>query len=360
MEPLYQKIELKKPGFFQRLLNSEPKENAIAEINNLLASKPVPEITNEEIEEIAIRYNVDFYKKYSDQLKELYTTYLKSCLEDHKLTETEITELHHLKNILSLKESDISIIHNNIAGEIYKKTFTEIIKDGRLDKQEEESLKELQKRLLLPDNIEKKISADCRQKFVNNYFQMAIADKRLSDAELAEFEAISNSLQAQVNFDQATKEQLEKFKLYWIIENGKLPKQNVDLNLQKNETCFFHSKCEYLEQRTVTKSIRYGGPSVSIKIMKGLYYRTGSYSVQKVTTDQVQKIDNGIIYITNKRVIFVGNKKNSSIKLDKILSFTPYSNGIEIAKETGRNPIFIVESDADILGMILSRVLNDN
>ncbi len=56
--------------------------------------------------------------------------------------------------------------------------------------------------------------------------------------------------------------------------------------------------------------------------------------------------------LTNKSVIFVGNQKNSSIRLNKILSFTPYSNGIEINKDTGKNPIVTFNADMELFNLL--------
>jgi hypothetical protein len=66
--------------------------------------------------------------------------------------------------------------------------------------------------------------------------------------------------------------------------------------------------------------------------MKGLSYRLGSVGVGRTTEDSVVLVDTGTIYVTNKRLIFDGARTNTSIRLNKILSFTPYSNGVEIDK----------------------------
>src|SRR5690606_6125721 len=97
-----------------------------------------------------------------------------------------------------------------------------------------------------------------------------------------------------------------------------------------NERCYFKTPAEWHELRTITKRINYGGPSARIKIMKGLSYRVGSMKVERVTKETMQQLDTGTLYVTNKRLIFTGNKKTSNIKLEKILSVIPYSNGIEI------------------------------
>lgn len=55
----------------------------------------------------------------------------------------------------------------------------------------------------------------------------------------------------------------------------------------------------------------------------------------------------------------MGSKKNMVIKLNKILDITPHSDGIEIEKETGRNPIFLFNNNIDVFSIILSKAIDD-
>ena len=65
------------------------------------------------------------------------------------------------------------------------------------------------------------------------------------------------------------------------------------------------------------------------------------------------------MFITNRRLIFLGRKKNTNIQLNKILSLNPYSDAVGIEKDSGKSPIIKVNENAEILGMILNRVIND-
>ncbi len=234
-----------------------------------------------------------------------------------------------------------------------------MIKDGRLEKKNEDFLERLEQDLKISKNLADKISGEARQLFFQNYVKKITSDERLSPDELEELESISKSLNVNLDLDSKSREAFDKMKRYWIIENGELPALQVDINLQKNETCYVQTRADWHELRTVTKRINYAGPSARIKIMKGLSYRVGSVSVERVTSEHMQHLDSGILYVTNKRLIFTGQKKNANIRLDKILSITPYSDGIEVVKDAGRNPVFIVPSNADILSMTLSRIINE-
>lgn len=359
MENLYTIQEFKKPTFFQKLFNVAPKENAIVEINNLLATKPINEIHVEEIEAISSKYRVNLYKKYSSNLKQLYLPYVKKCCEDNILHPQELNELNMLRLILVLSRNDADELLNTVASEIYKKYYDNALRDGVLENSEEEFIDNLQLNLRLGEDIAFKISKDSRKQLVDLHLNKVIEDGRISPDEWEELTSIAKNINVQIDKNSATKAQLEKMKLFWLIENAELPVKQVNISLQKNEQCYFYIDTEWLENRTVTKRINYGGPVLRVKIMKNIYYRAGSLEVQRITSDVLSTIDNGITYVTNKRLIFVGGKKNANIPLSKILSLTPYSDGVGIEKDSGKSPILRVSDNADIFAMIIGRLINE-
>jgi hypothetical protein len=357
--PVFKPVEIPHRTFFQKLMGRWPEGYAWAALNNLLASKPLKEITLEEVNRICRDSKTDLYATYSDQLRDLYKEFMRHCLADHHMPDDEVAELRHLKALLVLNDNDIMQVHNELASEIYQSQTEEAVADGRLTPAEEEHLEQLAHELMLPAAIAKKISADVRTLFVQNYIKDSTSDKRLSDDELKELDAISKSLSATVTYDDATKALLDKYRLMWCIENGTLPEVAVDINLQRYEKCYFSMAATWLENRSVTRSVRYGGPAVSVRIAKGLYYRAGGYTFDRTTSEELKLIDSGTLYVTSKRLIFVGASRNTNIRLEKILSLNPSQDGIEVVKDAGRNPFFSLDRDPEMLLMILARVIED-
>ena len=359
MGSTYNLKDLKKPNFFQQIFKKLPLENAIVEINNILASRNLNDIKIEEIENISAKYNVDLHKRFLTELKGLYLIYLNECFLDNILTDDELKELSSLRHLLSLTDSDVNSLHNELASTIYKKNYDAAISSGQLEQSQKEFIDNLQKNLHLPDDIANKISSESRKHFMDMQLHKIVEDRKISPDEWNEFTAIAKNLNVDIQIDAATKNQLDKFKLYWLIENGNLPPIQIDINLQKNEQCYLSINAEWLEHRTVTQRINYGGVGYRVKIMKGVYYRAGSVKVQRITSEELQVIDSGKVYVTNKRLIFVGHKKNSTIQIGKILSLTPYSDGVGIEKDSGKSPILKVANNSDIFAMTLGRVIND-
>jgi len=176
-------------------------------------------------------------------------------------------------------------------------------------------------------------------------FENAV-DKFLDDGVLSneEEEKIKNFID-QLNLGQETlnkKGALQKAVKASIIREvteGKLPEQKVQINghipfnFQKGEVIIWlFQNVEFYEQRTKTHySGGYAG--VSLKVAKGVYYRTGGFKVHPVKTEEMTFIDNGYIVITNKNLYFGSSIKNFRVQYDKILTLDPYEDGIGIQKD---------------------------
>jgi hypothetical protein len=166
-------------------------------------------------------------------------------------------------------------------------------------------------------------------------------------------EAMARNFGIRVDVDAATQAQLDRFRWFWLVEQGTFPSIAAPINLQRDEVCHFAAPADLHEVRTETTRSSSSGTSVRIRIMKGVYYRVGSTSTTRVTRDVLRHIDSGTLYVTSKRVIFDGARKNNAIRLASVLSVVPYSDGVEIEKTSGRNPIFTV-SDPEWLTILLS------
>ena len=99
---VFLKKELKKPNIFQRLFKQLPKENALIEVNNLLASKAIRDITESDMSDISEKYKINIHQTFLANLLEMYAAQLKYALIDKKLTEEELDELRALKDLFGL------------------------------------------------------------------------------------------------------------------------------------------------------------------------------------------------------------------------------------------------------------------
>lgn len=79
-----------------------------------------------------------------------------------------------------------------------------------------------------------------------------------------------------------------------------------------------------------------GSNGVSMRVCKGVYYRVGANKGHSIEYKYYNEMGSGVFIITNKNLYFIGDKQ-VKISISKVLSFKPYSDGIELVKD-GANP----------------------
>ena len=119
----------------------------------------------------------------------------------------------------------------------------------------------------------------------------------------------------------------------WLshLKDGKVPqlsKESPVMMKKDEELVFSMPNISLLEARAV-RTGSYGGPS--IRVAKGLYFRVGGFQSQ--SHEELKVLDQGIVTLTNKRIVFSGSKRTVNIPLKKIISMEPYSDALSIVRE---------------------------
>lgn len=188
--------------------------------------------------------------------------------------------------------------------------------------------------------------------------QQAGADNYLTPEEEAELNSLREELGLTDEDLAPTRPYLERLRRFTALKDGRLPVLHADILLKKGETCHFEVPCELMEEVTRT---RYTGGSqgVSFRIAKGVYYRVGGFQGKPVRETYNEVTDRGTLYITNKRIIFVGAKKNVTYPLGSIVNFVKYKDAVQFQKENETAPrYFLIRSrdSIDEIGLILSHL----
>lgn len=148
------------------------------------------------------------------------------------------------------------------------------------------------------------------------------------------------------------------------LMSGKLPKRieingALPFNLLKSEALVWvFGKASYYEERTRTKYVgRTQG--YSVKIMKGLYYRTSAFEGHPIQTLQMVHVDDGIVGITNQNIYLVGPHKSFRVPYKKIVSIMPYADGIGFVKDNQTaKPQILVTGDGWFTHNLISNLLH--
>lgn len=355
----YEIEDFKKQGLLQKAFRKEPKENTLLELKKLLNEKGISNVTGEDISNICNKYKVNLSKEYNHGLLLLYTQFLEYCVNDKIIDEDEMTTLRHLKNLLGLKDEQVFSIYKDTISKIFKKDLDTVLEDGKLSKEDNDYLTKIKNSLRMPESLFADLYSEKANSKIMEFLEESLSDQQLSPKEEEQLSELAKNMGIKLDLDEKSKATLGKYKLYWQVQNADIPVMKVNLNLNKGEICHFSTGINWLETRRITKRINYGGPMVSFRIAKGVYWRAGSLNIQRISNDVLTHIDSGTLYLTNKRIIFMGSKGAKNIQLKKILDFNVYQNGFEVIKDTGKSPFLNFESNLDYFNMILSRLLDE-
>lgn len=138
-------------------------------------------------------------------------------------------------------------------------------------------------------------------------------------------------------------EQIAKASILRSLGKGEVPAPvlsisgNLPFLFQKSEKLIWlFQDVEYLERRTRAE-YRGGSQGVSIRIMKGVYYRTGAFRGHRVEVEETRNIGTGMVALTTKHLYFGSNLTSFKIPYNKIISLQTYSDGIQVQKDGVRS-----------------------
>lgn len=355
---LFQVRSLIKPSFMQKLLGQKPEENAIIEFNNLLATKNILDITQIDISEIENRYSLTLSTEFPLNLQEFYAVYLNYCHCKNPFGVNQYPEINHLEQILKLDYQSINIIQQKIGSLTYRRNFEQAITNGRLTPIDKESLDKLKEVLQLTNTIAENIAIETQTKYIENYVNQIIKHQRFSPKEEKELNAIFNNFNIIFNLNEKTLIQLNKLKLYWKLENLDLPIINCGIDLQKLEVChLIESNVSWYEPRCERQRLSTTPTDNRVYTTKSFYLNSPFSKIQNLKIDKLKFVDSGLLFLTNKRIILVGSRKKYNIRIEKIIYYVPYQDGIEICKDTGKSPLLQLTEKPDIFSIILERIL---
>jgi len=124
----------------------------------------------------------------------------------------------------------------------------------------------------------------------------------------------------------------------WVSVDGSLP-----INFQKGESVVWaFPDSRYLEDKTRRQYVG-GSQGVSIRVMKGVYYRVGAFKGEAIESTERVHVDTGLVVVTNKNIYFAGPRKSLRVPYPKIVSFELFSDGIGIMRDatTAKPQIFV-------------------
>jgi len=296
------------------------------------------------------RLKVELRRNFGKELIKFYKKFLERCLEDQVLSAEDWKALQQLKMLFGFSNAHVEKLHNQTIMRYYSKTVEQVLSDKKMAPKERAFLRKMQQNLKLMPDVAERIYRDKASEIVQRTFVSALSDERISPAEEQELDELAQHLGVRIEYDERTRSILDRYRLYWVIENGEIPRIDAALPMARGESCYFTADANWCELHAITKSARYG--AARDRAEEG-------DQVQRQIFHELEVKDSGRIYLTNKRILFSGNKRQRTIPVSRIKDFGPMENGIQIHRKTGTHPFLQFELGVEVFSLILARILRD-
>jgi hypothetical protein len=107
----------------------------------------------------------------------------------------------------------------------------------------------------------------------------------------------------------------------------------LPFKLQNREVVLWAFPQTRIFERVTKRKITGGSTGVSIRVMKGVYWRVGAFQGTPISWDETHHTDTGLLVLTNKNLLFSGPVRNQRISYSKLATIEPYPDAIEVQRD---------------------------
>jgi len=329
------------------------------ELQNLFAAKLLSEVTRDDVDAILTRYRVNLTRRREIVLR-LWRQALRAFLRDDSLSDKEVAYLDALRHLFALTDRDVERAHIALAEPRYAEAFSEAVADEKLTPEELARLEKLAAALRLPERARRKAQEAPIQEIVERVLARVVADRRLSPAEEQALRDLQKNLGLpELRFGPATQAALDKYALLWRIENGELPfiPGPAPAPLQDGELCHLACRSFWHELRNYAGRAERPGAAPSVRVPRGLTYRVDGTAPKRVARDGLAPVDWGSLYVTSRRLVFIGQKTRETTRFTELLGLEVFADAIVLEKSSGRRPHLFLEGDVEVIAAIVAEVM---
>lgn len=325
-------------------------------LQHLLTRRDPAHISCADISALLLEYDVGG-PAARDVLVQMWRHVLATFLTDDAFSDREIAYLEALRETFALTADEVRGSEEAVVHPRYSVALRDALADARLSDDERAILARLGESLRLPADVQQELFRRSSRAVIDQLLDRSVADRRLSPEELEQLASVARHLGMTPNFDGATDAILDRYALFWRIENGDLPTATrEDLTLEPGEICHVSLPAERHEPRGAGDASETEG-IVSVRIARGVYFRVGSASEERMNRTWLARADAGQFAVTSTRVAFTGAQGTSTFRLRDISSYQVYADGIILERRSGPGPYFTIEGDVELAAVILGAAL---
>ncbi len=345
-------------NFFRR----ENKQNFLIEVENLFCRKEncLESVSKDDVSEIAKKYKVNVKHSFSLERRELLSRLLVREYSKENISGESENLIHHLEEVLFLKPGTVETIKNQEKVEVYTQAVKKILSGAGVTEDDKKHLAALRKNFCLEQKTADDIYRSQVKNAIDAYTKPVFDSHIFSPEDERQMYEGAKKLGLSLSFPEDVKEKLRNYRENWELSQGRFPVVlSSPIILQAGEKLHFKTMSSLVEEKTVTHRVGYSGLTYSTKVIGNLRWRWGNIKPQTYTTSELKNVDEGNLYLTNKRLVFVGVHQTKSIPLSKIVSFTPYTNGLLVRKDNSKPLFFSCSCNMEALSFMLTRLVQE-
>jgi len=250
----------------------------------------------------------------------LWEQALKEFLfNDNKLDVAENAYLDELKTALGLADQEVSAVRERVIKREFLRRAEYLLGQDAVSVETHEAITRDARNLRIPLADEEALLREPARKALAATLQRIFIQRRVADDEANNVAKFLDNYGVKFEGNEQN-----KFVRCWhlsLLDKGILPDQRVDIALQSGEQCGFGAYAQLYEIRKV----RRGG----------------------VSTDQLQRIDGGPLYITNRRILFIGGIASKTIDFGTVANVFEQGGYLVLQKLSGKNHQFTFNDELD-------------
>lgn len=194
----------------------------------------------------------------------------------------------------------------------------------------------IEKSSFVPSSDRKALLLKGWENAIEHLLDNGIIDKE-HESRLAEFQSYfdlsQEDLDANGSMTKSVKAVVLREVLKGVIPQKVIIEGNLPVNVQKGEkVVWMFPSSKLLEDITRRRHVG-SSQGFSIKLFKGVYYRSGSYRGIPVDYTEQVCVGTGTVVVTDKTFYFGGSETSVRIPYTNVVSFLPISDGIGIIRD---------------------------
>ena len=356
-EPVFKRSPLKKRSFWGWLFNRNVAGNAIIELFNAIVDAGRPSaVAKKQIETIHSKYPFDIYKHFAFHIDSAYTAFVRrvfSGLANTELTQGDVDDIAALQTIFRIPDDSVVQLNLKAGAMVYRDALNAALADSVLTDEEKRGLLHLGKQLDLDENTMHSLYNQALSDLIQKKVEGALKDGELSPDEEADIAATCKRFDIDLSYGSNMEHAIRRAKNLWVLKHAPLSPMNVDIQLKRDENCYAKFDVLWLEVRrnpAMPWHPRYRTLTDKSEI---------ALSYAPIVEDCLSEIDDGMLFVTDKRLIFVGKSASKTITFSEILKIELFREGIKVHKARGRSPYFVSDRAAP-LGAVAERLFKES